>query len=365
MDRIRRSGIGTAMVCLVAASMLLAACSSTGTATATPDASTPAVTTDAPESPDASAPNAADIKIFMVPKFTGLAYFEVARVGGERAGEELGIEFQYIGSDKAEATEEIATITNAIPQDPDALVVSAIDGDAVAPSLKAAREAGIKVVTYDADAAVDARDLFINQLSYELAASTMLDAALINSPEGGLVAFISASPTAPNHTAHVKIMKELIDNDPKYSTLSYVDTVQFAGDDATKSQELALNLMQANPELKVIISSSAVSAPAAQQAIINAGKSGQVFATGVALPSSVRDFIKDGHSKAFMIWDPAELGYVATIAAYQLATGQITAEEGTMIDAGEAGTFEVLKDGEVQYNKPLMLTAETIDQHDF
>ncbi|GGC15981.1 autoinducer 2 ABC transporter substrate-binding protein [Cellulomonas carbonis] len=354
---LRRRRRAVVTVVAAAAGLLLAACST--------EAPTAPAAGGGGETQGEDASGDEDMKIFMAPKFTGLAYFEVAREGGERAGEELGIEFEYIGSDKAEATEQIATLTNAIPQAPDALVVSAIDGDAVAPALKQARDAGIKVVTYDADAAVDARDLFVNQLSYELAASTMLDAALLNSPEGGLVAFISASPTAPNHTAHVRIMKELIDTDPKYSSLSYVDTVQFAGDDATKSQELALNLIQANPDLKVIISSSAVSAPAAQQAIINAGKSGEVFATGVALPSSVRDFIKDGHSTAFMMWDPAELGYIATVAAHQLVTGEITAEEGQMIDAGEAGTYEVLADGEVQYNKPLMFTADNIDDFDF
>lgn len=324
--------------------------------------------TEAPSSSEdkgGDASEAANVKIFMAPKFTGLAYFEVARTGGEQAAEDLGIDFEYIGSDKAEATAQIATLTNAIPQEPDALVVSAIDGDAVAPALKQARDAGIKVVTYDADAAVDARDLFVNQLSYELAAQTMLDAALLNSPDGGLVAFISASPTAPNHTAHVKYMKQFIDNDPKYSSLSYVDTVQFAGDDAAKSQEIARNLMQAHPDLKVIISSSAVSAPAAQQAIIDAGKGGKVWATGVALPSSVRDFIKSGDSKAFMMWDPAELGYIATVAAYQLVTGEITGAEGDVVDAGDAGTYEVLANGEVQYNKPLMFTADNIDDYDF
>lgn len=326
---------------------------------------TPPGSTTAPSADPSEPASAAKLKVFMAPKFTGLAYFEVARKGGEDAGAELGLDFQYIGSDKAEATEQIATLTNAVAQKPDALVVSAIDGDAVAPALKQARQAGIKVVTYDADAAVDARDLFVNQLSYELAAKTMLDAALLNSPEGGKVAFISASPTAPNHTAHVKFMKEMIDNDPAYSMFSYVDTVQFAADDAQKSQELALNLIQSNPDLKVIISSSAVSAPAAQQAIINAGKSGQVWATGVALPSSVRDFIKDGHSKAFMMWDPAELGYIATVAAAQLAEGKITAEEGQVIDAGKAGKYTVGKDGEVLYDKPLMFTPENIDDYDF
>jgi rhamnose transport system substrate-binding protein len=347
-NRHRRRFSGIAL--LASLGLVLAGCSSTAPQSAA-------------QSSEGSGEDSA--KIFMAPKFTGLAYFEVAREGGEQAAKDLGLDFEYIGSDEPDATAQIATLTNAIPQDPAALVVSAIDGDAVAPALRQARDKGIKVVTYDADAAVDARDLFVNQLSYELAASTMLDAALLNSPDGGQVAFISASPAAPNHTAHVKIMKQLIDTDPKYSSLSYIDTVQFAGDDAQKSQEIALNLMQANPDLKVIISSSAVSAPAAEQAIVNAGRSGQVFATGFALPSSVKDFIKNGDSKAFALWDPAELGYVATVAADQLASGEITAEEGQVIDAGKAGTYTVGKDGEVLYDKPLMFTSDNIDDFDF
>lgn len=345
-----RTFVTSAAAVLTAGVLALSGCSSTAPTSA---------------SSGSASGGSAEAKIFMAPKFTGLAYFEVARKGGEAAAKDEGFEFQYIGSDKPEATEQIATLTNAIPQKPNALVVSAIDGEAVSPALKKARDSGIKVVTYDADAAVDARDLFVNQLSYELAASTMLDAALLNSPEGGKVAFISASPNSPNHTAHVKIMKELIDNDPKYSTFSYVDTVQFAGDDAQKSQDIALNLIQANPDLKVIISSSAVSAPAAEQAIVNAGLQDKVSATGFALPSSAKDFIKNGDSKAFALWDPAELGYIATTAAYQLSTGAITAEEGQVIDAGAAGKYTVGKDGEVQYNKPLIFTADNIDDYDF
>jgi rhamnose transport system substrate-binding protein len=344
----RGSRLLTGAAALVAGVLLLSACSSTP-----------------PSAGGQTAAAGKAVKIFMAPKFTGLAYFEVARVGGEKAGTDLGFTFNYIGSDKPDATEQIATLTNAIPQSPSALVVSAIDGDAIAPALKQARAQGIKVVTFDADAAAGARDLFVNQLSYELAARTELDAALLNSPTGGLVAFISASPSAPNHTAQVKWMKQLIDTDPKYSKLKYIDTVQFAGDDAQKSQDIALNLIQANPDLKIIISSSAVSAPAAQQAIVNAGLQGKVFATGFALPSSVKDFIKSGSSKAFALWDPAELGYIASVAAYQLATGKITGKEGDVIDAGTAGKYTVGKDGEVLYNKPLMFTADNIDKYTF
>jgi rhamnose transport system substrate-binding protein len=46
-------------------------------------------------------------------------------------------------------------------------------------------------------------------------------------------------------------------------------------------------------------------------------------------------------------------------------TGEITGAEGDVVDAGDAGTYEVLADGEVQYNKPLMFTADNIDDYDF
>jgi hypothetical protein len=74
---------------------------------------------------------------------------------------------------------------------------------------------------------------------------------------------------------------------------------------------------------------------------------------------------KNGNSTAFALWDPAELGYVATAAASQLAAGKITAAEGQVIDAGAAGKYTVGKDGEVQYNKPLMFTKDNIDDFDY
>ena len=83
--------------------------------------------------------------------------------------------------------------------------------------LKEARKRGIVVTTFDADAAVPARDMFCNQMSYEQAAKTMLDCALLDAPEGGEVAFVAASPTAPNHTAHIKYMTEFIKERPKIS----------------------------------------------------------------------------------------------------------------------------------------------------
>jgi len=304
-------------------------------------------------------------KLFMTPKWTGFPYFELARKGGEKAASDIGATFQYAGADHADVSLQTQTIQNFVTQQPTAIILAAIDGDAVAPSLKGAKSKGIKVITFDADAAADARDAFCNQLTYKLAATTMLDSALLNNPAGGLAAFVAASPTAPNHTAHIKYMREAIANDPKYSSITALDEVQYANDDDAKSYDIAVNLMSAHPDLKFIISSSAVSMPAAAKAISATGKKDKVWATGFALPSAMKDYIADGSNKAFALWDPKELGYMATYVAHLLSAGQLDMTEGTKFTAGSAGEYTVGKDGEIPYNKPLIFTKKNIDQYDF
>src|SRR6202044_2415646 len=199
---------------------------------------------------------------------------------------ELGDEFVYAGADHADVSLQVETLQNFLTQKPDAIELAAIDLNAVAPALKQARKKGVTVTTFDADAAQDARDMFVNQLSYKQAAKTMLDCALLDAPNGGEIAFVAASPTAPNHTAHIKYMKE------------------YTNDDDAKSYDVAVNLMQAHPDLKVIISSSAVSAPSGARAISASGHVGKVFSTGFALPSAIKGYIKDGSEKCFALWDP-------------------------------------------------------------
>lgn len=303
-------------------------------------------------------------KIMMTPKWTGFPYFEAAARGGKAAADELGDEFVYAGADHADVTLQVETIQNFLTQKPNAIVLAAIDLNAVAPVLKEARDMGIVVTTFDADAAPDARDMFFNQLSYQQAAKTMLDCALMDAPEGGEVAFVAASSTSPNHSAHIKYMNEYIANDPAYKIFKVVDT-QYANDDDAKSYDVAVNLMQAHPNLKVIISSSAVSVPAAARAISASGKVGQVYATGFALPDAIKSYLKDDSQKCFALWNPYELGYLATYATHLKLAGKLDLTPGTTFEAGKAGTYTVGEGGEIVYGKPMMFTKDTVDNAGF
>jgi len=303
-------------------------------------------------------------KIMMTPKWTGFPYFEAAARGGKDAADELGDTFVYAGADHADVSLQVETLQNFLTQKPDAITLAAIDLNAVAPVLKEARKNGVVVTTFDADAAQDARDMFVNQMSYKQAAKTMLDCALMDSPQGGEVAFVAASPTAPNHTAHIKFMKEYIANDPKYQVFKVVDT-QYANDDDAKSYDVAVNLMQAHPNLKVIISSSAVSAPSGARAVEASGHAGKVYSTGFALPDAIKTYINDGSEKCFALWNPYELGYLAVYATHLKLAGKLDPKPGTTFKAGKVGEYTVGDGGEIVYGKPLMWTKETVDKSPF
>lgn len=327
----------------------------------------PVTAQDASEAPtdgEAAASDCSGLRIFHTGKWTGFPYFELANVGVNEAAAELGDDVTYGGAAEPDAQLQVQTLQNFVAQEPDAIVLAAIDLNAVAPVLEDARSRGITVVTYDADAAVQARDAFVNQLSYRQAAQVMLDAALENAPEGGQIAYVAASPTSPNHTAHIENMNDLIATDPKYSVFEPVDT-QYAEDDDAKSYDVAVNLMQAYPDLRGIISSSAVSAPAAARAIQATDRAGEVFSTGFALPNSIKSYLEDGSQAAFALWDPQELGYVAAYLAHQIACGEVEVTEGTTFTAGKAGEFTVGADGEVVYGRPLIFTPENMDEFDF
>ena len=130
---------------------------------------------------------AGDITIAMLPKFKGENYFDACRGGAEEAAEELGIELLYDGPSQDQATnqKQVDILEGWIAQGVDAIVVSPNDPTAIAPTLQKAQDAGIKVLTFDADAQADSRDLFVNQISADAAAKGLLDAAATDLKEKG------------------------------------------------------------------------------------------------------------------------------------------------------------------------------------
>ena len=81
--------------------------------------------------------------------------------------------------------------------------------DEVAPALKAAKDAGIKVVGYDSSPAEGAYDVFVNQTDFSLIGSSMAQWACDLAPDcTGEIAILSATATATNQNAWIDGLQE-------------------------------------------------------------------------------------------------------------------------------------------------------------
>jgi rhamnose transport system substrate-binding protein len=146
---------------------------------------------------------------------------------------------------------------------------------------------------------------------------------------------------------------------PNYPGINVVATVY--GDDlADKSYREAEGLMQTYPDLKAIIAPTSVGIVAAAQAVTDAGKIGQINVTGLGLPSEMAAHVESGASKSFAIWNPIDLGYAATMIAYNLATEKATAESGGEIPMGRMGAVKLDENREGAMADPFVYDKSNI-----
>jgi rhamnose transport system substrate-binding protein len=300
--------------------------------------------------------------ITFLPKNLGNPYFDTSDAGGKKAVGEFGGKFSEVGPQEAAADAQVQYINTAAQQGVDGLVISADDPKAICDAIKEARDAGTKVVTFDSDTSPDCRDLFVNQATADGIAKAEVDLISEQIGDAGEVAILSASANATNQNAWIDLMKkDLADNHPN---IKLVDVVYGDDDDQTSFDKTAA-LLQSHPNLKGIISPTTVGIAAAARYLSTSDKKGKVALTGLGTPDQMREYVKDGTVKAFALWNPEDLGYLAAYAAKALVDGDIKGDEGDKFTAGTLGDFTVGADGQVLLGDPFTFDASNIDQFHF
>lgn len=304
-------------------------------------------------------PAAAQTRIALVPKALGIGFFEAAARGAEEAAKELGdVEIIYTGPTDTTAEGQIEVVNALIAQGVDAIAISANDRDALVPALKRAMERGITVISWDSGVAPEGREMQLNPSSSPLIGNMIIKLAADHLPEGGDVAVLSASATATNQNTWIEEMNKVKGN---YPGINVVATVY--GDDlADKSYRETQGLMSTYPDLKAIIAPTSVGIVAAAQAVTDAGKAGQINVTGLGLPSEMAAHVESGASLSFAIWNPVDLGYAATMIAYNLATDKAEATAGGEIPMGRMGAVTLDENLEGAMADPFVYDKSNIEE---
>ncbi len=347
--------------------LLFSACG--GGATPTPAASTGTTpsTGTAPSTAAGGSPAAGAMTVGYLPKDIVNQYFAAAKTGVDKAASELGGTVKQVGPNQAKADLQIPFINDLTTQKVSAIIISADDKDAVAPALKAAMTAGIKVVGFDSSPAVGAYNVFVNQVDFSGVGVNLADWACELAPScTGDIAILSAAATATNQNAWIDLMKTTLAGD-KYKGLKLVATV-YGDDDATKSTQQAQALLTQFPNLKVIVAPTTVGILAAAQVVSQAGKSATVKVTGLGFPNDMKKFVKDGTSPVFGLWSVPDLGYLSYVVAQKLVSGEITGKEGetfTVPSLNGGKPYTIGKDSVVILGPAFRFDATNVDNFNF
>lgn len=300
--------------------------------------------------------------ITVIPKSLGNKYFEASDKGAAEAADELGLTFTEAGPTATGSADQVPFIQTAIQTGQGAIVIAANDPAAVCNDLKAAQSAGVKVVAYDTD--TDCRDVFINQATVDGIAQGLVDLTSAHlGAEGGTIAILSGGANAANLNAWVDAMTAIIEKDHPEITIA---KVAYGDDIDEKAYQEAQGLIQSIPDLDAIIAPDTVSVKEAAHYLADTPEyQGKVWVTGLGLPSEMSEYIDSGVIEQFGLWNPEDLGFLATYAAQALINGDITGAEGDTFEAGKLGEYTVGPNGEVVLGPMFVFDASNVGDFSF
>ena len=256
--------------------------------------------------------------------------------GFEKSCKAIGVTMVTKSPETATVDGQISIVKELMAQGVKGIAIAANDAAALEPTIKAAREAGIVVVTLDSD--TKGSQMFVNQAGVEQVAQVLVDSCYDMAGGEGEFAILSASSTATNQNAWIDAMKEIL-KDAKYSKLTLVETV-YGDDEPQKSTDEMQNLMTKYPNLKVVCCPTTVGILAAAKVVAN-DSSCKIKVAGLGLPSEMKDYVGEGKPCPYMyLWNPIEVGECAVYMIKAIIDGKV-GEVGTSFTADNGKTYEI------------------------
>jgi len=299
------------------------------------------------------------LTIALMPKSKGNAYFISCRKGAEEAAKELGVKVLWDGPTEPDPAKQNEIVETWITRGVDVIAVAVENRGGISTALRKARQRGIKVITWDSDAEPDARDFLVNQATPEGIGHLLMDEAAKVLDGKGQFAIITASLTAANMIEWQKHIEERRAESFPEITMAALRPCDDLKDKAFNEATAILN---AHPDVKLIMAICSPAVPGAAEAVKQSGRT-DVKVLGLGLPNDNKRYVHDDITTGVILWKTIDLGYLTIYAAHALGSG--TLQPGaTSFNAGRLGEMSIRGDN-ILLGEPFVFTKENIDQFDF
>lgn len=251
------------------------------------------------------------LRFALVPKGMNNPYFDLSRDGCMKRAKELGnIECIYRGPVEHEPASQVQIIQDLITQGVDGLAISVPDAAAAVGVIKQARDAGIPVITFDADAPASARQAYVGTDNKEMGRE--LGRQLIKvKPKPGVFITQSGGPAAENLNERLAGLREVLEG---AGWKMAPGSPSYCNDDSALAAQQLLDQTTANPDADAVVPVGgwALFAPEAYKAFVRANQrnydSGKL---ALVMPDTLRvevELLQQGFAQVLVGQRPAEMG---------------------------------------------------------
>jgi rhamnose transport system substrate-binding protein len=307
---------------------------------------------------------ASPIKMFMLPKFTGIPPFTQADQGAAQFAKVFGYQLDYGGPTTGSATDQVKFIDSSVARGYKGIFISADDPAVVTPALKRAQQNGVTVVSFDSDVLPAGRSIYVEGASAAVIAQAQLD--MLGSQIGykGDFVILSAQATDSNQVLWNKLLVQDLKL-PKYAGMHLTALINPPDDSTPTAVKYAQSILKEYPNIKGIIAPTTIAVAAAAQVVQQEGVCSKYVVTGLGDPKQMESFVKTGCVKQFALWGFMREGEVAMCAMHALLTHTITGKTNDTFTCGTMGTFTVMADGTVGAGPATIFTNKNYNLYTF
>jgi ribose transport system substrate-binding protein len=250
----------------------------------------------------------------------GDQFYITMQCGIQDAAKKAGATVKVQGPQKFDPTLQKPIVDSVVASKPDAILVAPTDVSAMQAPLKAAADAGIKVVLVDTT--VNDPSFAVSQISSDNigGGKAAFDAIKQLAPGGGKVLVVSVDPGISTTDARVKGFEDATKAD---STFTYLG-VQYSHNEPATAAKIVTAALQKDPDIVGVFATNLFAAEGTATGIRQAGKQKQVKVIGFdAGPDQVKA-LSDGTVQALVAQQPGTIGTDGVEQAMAALDGKTT-----------------------------------------
>jgi ribose transport system substrate-binding protein len=273
-------------------------------------------------SPGGGAGGSDGYKIAFVQGVAGDEFYISMQCGIEAAAKDAGATVTTQGPEKFDPTLQKPLVDSVVASKPDALLVAPTDVKAMEGPLKAAADAGIKVVLVDTT--VEDPSFAVSRIASDNkgGGAAAFDAIKREHPDGGKVLVVSVDPGISTTDARAEGFQKAAEADGNFEFLG----VQYSHNEPATAAEIVTAALQKDPDIVGIFAANLFAAEGTATGVQQAGKQDDVTIVGFdAGPAQVKQ-LKAGTVQALVAQEPATIGENGVEQAIRALDGEKTEE---------------------------------------